>query len=309
MIRKIAPVLVLVFASTLCFGWGQAAHTYIDNQLHHKSGGNVLDEMYGGMAPDIFNFVFQLPLPVQQQLYVGTHQDGALLVWYAATNPRERALAFGFLSHNDGFGADFTAHHHGITFGQQDGYIIAKARILAALAQQNPQVQALGLEGQALEDICHQLVENAVDILVTDLDADIGARLMTAATNRSRTTPDLLVRAYGPSFAGVVGGPDQAAAIIRAAEDGFRKETVLYGSALTQDKNTALQLIAAQMAQMAPDFMKMYGIIVPQGVDLQPVVAQLMGAAMTLCQDDYAAELNATVGQVRDNLAARGIAL
>ncbi|MCL4477241.1 MAG: hypothetical protein M1508_13645 [Nitrospirae bacterium] len=62
-------------------------------------------------------------------LYIATHYD-FLKVWDASRNEVERSLAYGFVSHNDMWGADFTAHHSGRTYGQTEGYVIAKAEIL-----------------------------------------------------------------------------------------------------------------------------------------------------------------------------------
>ncbi len=63
--------------------------------------------MYGGVAPDLFNYLFA---PYQPYLDGQTHDD-FLKVWEAAgprQNSVKRALAYGFVSHNDLWGADVT---------------------------------------------------------------------------------------------------------------------------------------------------------------------------------------------------------
>lgn len=46
-----------------------------------------------------------------------THYD-IMKVWEAAQSKPGKALAFGFVSHNEVWGVDSTAHRSGITFGQ-----------------------------------------------------------------------------------------------------------------------------------------------------------------------------------------------
>ena len=125
-----ALVLILGLGASQAWAWGSATHTYIDDRLNRQGPGQKnLGEMYGGVAPDLFNYLFA---PYQPYLYGQTHDD-FLKVWEAA-GPRQssvkRALAYGFVSHNDLWGADVTAHHNGITFGQGQGYVIAKAQAM-----------------------------------------------------------------------------------------------------------------------------------------------------------------------------------
>ena len=125
-----ALVLILGLGASQAWAWGSATHTYIDDRLNRQGRGEKnLGEMYGGIAPDLFNYLFA---PYQPYLYGQTHDD-FLKVWEAAGPGRssvKRALAYGFVSHNDLWGADVTAHHNGLTFGQGQGYVIAKAQAM-----------------------------------------------------------------------------------------------------------------------------------------------------------------------------------
>jgi len=61
----------------------------------------------------------------------------------AADEKLKKALAFGYFSHNGVWGADFTAHHSGITYGQGQGYVIAKATELTL--QVGPLLESQGI--------------------------------------------------------------------------------------------------------------------------------------------------------------------
>ncbi len=138
----------------------------------------------------------------------------------------KRAFAYGFVSHNDLWGADVTAHHNGLTFGQGQGYVIAKAQALqlslsAALAS-----LGIVLPDAVALDLSHNFVEYGVDVLVKRLDGRVGAANMAAdAVERNPTFPALLVQAYGDDAAAAVGSTrKEAAQLILAAEQSFRED-------------------------------------------------------------------------------------
>ena len=124
--------LGLTLSSSEAFSWGFATHAYIDDHLGKKGIRNNLNEIYGGVMPDLFNTLFDYPeyldfLPVQTHLK-------SMKVWKASRGEVEKSLAFGFVSHNDRWGADFTAHHACQTCGQPFGYAYAKANVLLSEA-------------------------------------------------------------------------------------------------------------------------------------------------------------------------------
>ncbi len=292
--KRICAVSGLVFFFSLCvssaaFGWGSATHACIDGRLGMRNGQKSLDKIYAGMAPDLFNYSFDLPF--LGNLYAGTHYD-FMNVRKAARSGAGNALAYGFVSHNDVWGADFTAHHAGRTFGQDEGYVIAKARALAVLA---PLPVELGIPEDAALELYHNFVETAVDVLVKRICPDVGQTMTSSALFRSDAFPALLARAYAADFAPWFGGPGEAAAAIAGTEGMFRQQMAVYGQVLDQDETTAVNLLSGQMASLAVAFLGAYGVTLPPGVDAAALAEAYIYAAMGLCQDDYQAEVEATI--------------
>lgn len=297
-------VATLSFASA-AFPWGSATHAYIDGQLGKRAIFD-LQERYGGMGPDLFNFMFTNPV-VGSYLYGQTHVE-FMKVWDAAHRPAEKALAFGFVSHNDVWGADMTAHHDGLTFGQGEGYVIAKAAILTDMLKTIPEFAALGLPDPVVMEIAHNFVEYGTDILLKRADPLIGQKVIVAAVFRSPDFPRLLIKAYGEGLAATAGiSARQAAQLIAATEMDFRRMIISYGQALTTDEATSRQLLAEQLAAFATAFLQAYGIVLPEGADLVPLAELGISQAMLLCAPDFAGELAATVDEVRQELKAHDI--
>jgi len=297
--------MMMLGVSANAFSWGYATHAHIDDQLLRDSGQLNRNEIYGGMTPDIFNYLFDLPY--QQDLYGLTHYQFTK-VWKAADNISDKAVAFGFVSHNDVWGADVTAHHAGITFGQDEGYVIAKARLVKAFMEANvPEYQSLNVPDEAAIMIFHELVEEAVDLKITEQDPGIGFTLAHAALARKPNTTELLVAAFGQDIAGLSGmGDTETELFITQAEAAFRNRMVFYGWALAQERDTAIQLLAVQTGGLAESFLALYGITLPPGTDITPLIAYAIGVSVDLC-DDYKVEIDATRYKVKRELRARGI--
>ena len=298
-------VMLLLGVTTNAFSWGYATHAYIDDQILRDSGQLNRNEIYGGLMPDTFNYLFGLPY--QQDLYGLTHYQFAK-AWKAADTIRDKAVAIGFVSHNDLWGVDVTAHHAGITFGQDEGYVIAKAKMVKAFMEANvPEYQALGVPDDAALMIFHELVEEAVDLRITEQDPEIGYTLALAALSRRPNAPALLVKAFGADIAGLSGMSSvDTELFIKQSEVAFRNRMIFYGLALAQDRATAIQMLAEQTGGLAETFLAMYGITLPPGTDLTPLIAYAIGVSIDLC-DDYAAEMDATRHKVSRELRARGI--
>src|SRR5512143_1119519 len=96
------------FFAQAAFSWGWAVHTYIDDQFSTKWGLRNGNQVYGGLAPDLFTFRFDAPA-YRAYLFDQTHNN-FMKVWDAAQSKPEKALAFGFVSHNEVWGVDSTAH-------------------------------------------------------------------------------------------------------------------------------------------------------------------------------------------------------
>ena len=295
--------LGLTLSSSEAFSWGFGTHAYIDDHLGKKQIHKNLNEIYGGVMPDLFNTLFDTPeylefLPVQ------THFK-SMKVWKASRSEVEKSLAFGFVSHNGCWGADFTAHDTCRTCGQPVGYAYAKA---AVLLSEGPLSQ-YGIPDEIAIAIFHEIVENAVDILVKRTDPLIGDRLSSAAQQRSPRFPQLLVRAYAKGFASFAQITElEAAQFIQAAESEFRDAIDSYGQILLLDEADAISAISQQTASLAQEFLALYGIdlsIPPE--DVVDMVNAYMLAAIGLCQDDYLEEIEATIPYVRHKLRIHGV--
>ena len=307
-----ALVLILGLGASQAWAWGSATHTYIDDRLNRQGlGQKNLGEMYGGVAPDLFNYLFA---PYQPYLYGQTHDD-FLKVWEAAGPGRssvKRALAYGFVSHNDLWGADVTAHHNGLTFGQGQGYVIAKAQAMKPILIATLASLGIALDDTVALDLSHNFVEYGVDVLVKNLDGQVGAKMADAALKRNPTFPALLVQAYGDDVAAHLGiSSEDAAQLILTAEQSFRKTKIYEGQALMQDDAAAIALLAEELADFAQAYLAGFGVTLPPGVGREQIVGlaeNFIGLAMAMCQEDFAHELTATIAFVNEQLDTHGIA-
>jgi hypothetical protein len=301
-------LLALVFFYSEAFPWGSATHAYIDDYLNKQTGTKNLNEIYGGMAPDIFNYMFDNPEYIDY-LYDQTHNE-FMKVWEKVKFGMEKALAYGFVSHNDVWGADYTAHHASRTLLIDEGYVITKAKVLEQVLYST--FDGLGLGGDEYYDLrlelCHNLVEAGVDILMKRKDPLIGQKIISSALLRSPEFPLLLVKAYAKDFSEYAGITYlDAVKIITSSEREFRKTIFFYGYALTQDEEKAIPLISGQMADLAESFLGAYGITLPEGTDLTPLITFAIQQSIEICADDFSDEIEATINYVEQQMNANGI--
>jgi hypothetical protein len=298
-------LLMLVSFSTEAFSWSAATHAYIEDQLGRKRGLYNVSEIYGGMVPDVFNYLFDHPTYLGY-LYNETHNE-FLKVWNVSRWGLERPLAYGFVGHNDAWGADFTAHHLCQTCGTGEGYAISKAKELLTIAPLPPE---LGIPDEVAIEIFHEIVENAVDILVSKkTDPLIGNKIVSSAILRSPQLPLLLVKAYAKDFSSYAGiSYPEAARFITSTEKELRKNLILYGQVLMQDEATAIQLISEQTADIAASFLALYGIQLP--ISKEEIIQMVTGYttyAISICEKDYQHEIAATIHFVDRQLRSHGI--
>jgi len=305
----VAAVVLLSSISTPLYAWGPATHAYIAHEIGRQQGSSNLNEIYGALLPDAFNMMFGDPY--QGHLWTLTHYELMQLV-EAAELENDKALAFGFASHNEAWGADHTAHINSITHPGQ-GYVIRKQDELAAILE--PQVRLFLLfngvpnANEVIDDVlptvAHAAVETAIDLLILqNEDPDIGQRLVLAARTRGWSAPILLCKAYAADFAAAAGTTEAVAApLIIAAENEFRYQIELYGTALSQEDP------ASALAEQGVDLATLLvaaelGIVVDVPVDL---MTEMLDSATELVKDDYAAELAATIAHVRQELDSHGV--
>jgi hypothetical protein len=312
MMRKVLVViwmtgLALILTATAAFAWNAATHAYIEEHFYKKQGqveiADLYNRIYGANAVDIFTDNFTSPYLEFSAFLHDTSRENFLQVWQLAASRDEKAFAYGFVGHNNTWGMDSTAHVSGITYGRGQGYIIAKARVLAAMIRPALESQ-LGqtLPDNVMVDVCHYLVESGVDFLVRAKDPAIGNKLIAAALYRSNAVPALLIDAYKDDFSALAGSPDNAAQIIATAEGNFRFSMMGYGWALTQDN--ALDLVADGLASIG---VKYLGLPPGSEAALVPVAKQGIAVAMMLCAPDFEKELKATTGWVNGKLSAAGV--
>lgn len=296
---------------TAALSWNQATHAYIAQELGARTGLDNLSEMWGSVAPDMFNYVFDPELCVgwlsdQTQ---GSAPDSAMKIWSAAGTGKEEALAFGFVSHNDSWGADFVAHHSGLRPGyENEGYIIAKANQLLN-APANPAdprrtfgdvFAGFGMSPDMALLVAHVITEYAVDIrLGSEVDPLLGRKLATAARNGTKKFQPLLVNAFAADYAAYCYGGDDATAagVLTATEKGHRKDMIYLGQAISQSEPVAVQLLAEQLVAVLPDL----GFSVPVEIARAAIVS-----SMAIC-DDYKAEIVATIEFVGKSLKEHGV--
>ena len=306
----LALVFLAVFFCSEAFPWGFGTHTYIDDHLGKTKRNRNMNEIYGGVAPDTFNYLFTVP-QYQQYLAYQTHAGSFSDVWDVPKAGLGKALAFGFVSHNEVWGADSTAHQHGLTYGQDEGYVIAKAAELAAILEVFPPYAGLGLPHEVTLAVSHELVEDGIDLLVKGLDPSIGQKLRSAAFFRTSNFPVYLVKAYAEDFSDTFDiSRHEAAKFIIDAERQFRKRMMKYGDALMQDDLVAIHLIAEMTADVAVSFLAANGLSLPDGVEVEDVVPLIefaIGQSMALCAGDFAGEIVATIDFVNQNLEDNGI--
>ena len=297
--------LMLFFLTTEAFAWSAATHAYIEDHLGKKRGLDNSSEIYGGIIPDVFNYLFNYPAYLDY-LYGQTHDD-FMKFWSISRWGLEKSFAYGFVDHNDVWGADFTAHHLCQTCGTGEGYAISKAKELLTIA---PLPQELGIPDEVAIEIFHEIVENSVDILVAEkIDPLIGKKIATSAILRSPQFPLLLVKAYAKDLALYAGiSYPEAVQLITTAEKEFRKAMILYGQVLTQDETTAIQLISEQTADIAASFLALYGIQLP--IPKEEITQMVIGyttLAISICENDYQQEIEATIHFVDHQLKGHGI--
>ena len=200
--------------------------------------------------------------------------------------------------------------------GEDDGYVIMKARQLLGTPMNpaNPLLTfgaafaTLGMSPDEALLVAHVSTEYAVDIrLGHDADPLLGRKLATAARNDTRRFRPLLIKAYAADYAAsCFGGDDMAAAsALTAAEQGHRKDMIYLGQAISQPEPVAAQLLAEQLAAMLPEFLG-GPLPVPEAAAVAILQAGIT-AAMSLCGDDYRAEIDATIGFVEQSLKDHGI--
>jgi hypothetical protein len=315
--RALALCAACVFAGTpaAALAWAAGTHAYIAKHSDKKSdlvdANELCNRIYGANATDLFNTKFT---GRGQELGKIMHDRSRLVPlapWRFATGDRALAFAYGMASHNDTWGTDSIAHYAGVTFGREEGYVVAKAGLLAeelgALLQ-----GTLDLPPEALLTVSHVLVEYGIDILVAQADPTISQHLMaaTACWAPEGEPPAqllLLLESLVPELAKDVGEATATAEILEALP-AFLSDLGGTGWVLGLPPPAAVDTMAAITAGRAESFLGLppgyLDAIRPQ---LQQVAAYGISRGMALCAPDVMAELEATIGRVNGKMSSEGI--
>jgi len=292
------------------FSWGSATHAYMARVIGRWNLFVNSQEMYGLMAPDLFNYNFDLYGDMALRAF--THgmpgNEYFMAVWEKSRRiDGQKSLALGYVAHNDVWGADFTAHHRALTItapgdfpgNLEPGYVIIKAHLLNSDPTMDNYFKSLGLSNDNLEqlelrvEMCHQLVETAGDLIIRRHDPKIGEKIIVAAVLRNRSFPELLIRAFGN---------EEYNRVIRQSEYQFRRLMIQYGAILSRPEPEAFQALAEEMAELGVAFLKKF-----TGLEISPeqaleITRYGIKKALQLCAPDYMPEVRKTIEQVKTEL-------
>lgn len=232
-------------------------------------------------------------------------------VWEKSHGVFSKAVAFGFVSHNGQFGADLTAHHFGLTLPTgNNGYVIEKTASLKNIILPLMLGSEIYLPDAVVDELCHDLVEFGLDIMITQQNRGLAAKISTAAMLRTPEFPLILVKSYAKCLVqqDFPEARDYPAAVklISKAENEFRKSMIAYGQALMQDEETAIDLVAHQLVDLAKSFLGSMSIGINEELFLELAKFGLV-QSMAICSADFNQELQATIDYVAGQLAAYGI--
>jgi hypothetical protein len=279
--------------------WGSATHAYIAKEL----GAGITEPLmlYGAAAPDFF---YDLGSPFHSYLFNQTHHNFTKLKAKARKMDMD-IFAFGFISHNEKWGADYTAHKRGRT--TKEGYVISKSSLLAPKLLFHLQ--------EALDDagvpnsfflawtlsgtLAHQLVETAIDLQIKLHECPtIGLEFLSSVQSAPDNLSALFAETYSYGLSKRVKvTKEDSAQMITEAEHEFRQLMVRYGEILSQEDSIAFEEISAEGVVLVNGFLKnMTG----KDVFMQPEVMQeFLDLALQEVEADYTQEISATISYLK----------
>jgi hypothetical protein len=299
-----AVSLIMALCAASAMGWGSATHAYIDEHLNKKGPLLKLNQVYGGMAGDVFNFMTDKEHPEYQPWLAATaHCEGFNKMWQTAFLPAAKSQAYGFISHNQDWGADFYAHNYSCpeNYPPTQGYIEEKAKVLFYAMYDD--LEGLGLNNELGKELLRDVIEYAVDILILRQDPAIGQKVTFAALLRSPEFPLILNAAYAQDFSRAFHVSHfKATKIIAASESQFRQTMAGYGQILALGKDgdeiAVINAVSEQLVQLGE---QLFGITIPQ-----IVIQNVIGSAIQICQDDYLGAVGNAIDEVRAKMGSHG---
>lgn len=303
-------LLAVTLLVTSSPAWERGTHAFIAHHLKKANGPYDIEEMYGAMAPDAFNYLFTAPgILYRDYLYDQTHHY-FLKVQYAVKYGYEKASSYGFISHNDTWGADSTAHHASLTLDPNEGYVITKAKMLDVYLKSvsSDYFNLLKDYPEVALEICHNIIEAAGDIVLVKFDRSLGAKIIQIAARPKTNMQNLMVRAYAQGlsdFSQTTAAPlsyAEAEQFIRATENAFRTSCIAYGYLLQQDESIILENVIAEFKSLATVYLTAFGLPVPDDATLTALLQGSFQAAIELIKDDYLPEIMATINMLKKSM-------
>lgn len=288
--------LWLLLAPAEGFPWGAATHAYFARELGQ---GRLNDqEIYGALAPDLFNL--DIDSPDYVFFVTQTHRHLAKLKREARSQGLD-GFAFGFVSHNERWGADRKAHRN--RRNGQPNYVLSKSRLLGGELRSSVQtlLEEAGVPlaflwaDRVSNELSHTLVEMAIDLMIKqNEEPGIGLELLRSAQDRPVSIQGLLVASYGKPLARYMAiSEEDAGEIITEAETEFQQLMIQYGESLVQEESEACRRLADQGAGLMRGLLESAtGKEVPVTVEF---IADSLTQAMHLVEKDYAMEIASTL--------------
>lgn len=315
--QKKLPCIMFVFALLQTTGlassvaWSPVTHAYIADEIGKPFGVENLNEIYGSMAPDLFNLDFslekdpELSACITEQTH-STKPENAVELWTVSEGGLSRAAAFGYISHNNAFGADYAAHISGKTNASGMGWVIEKARDLIEIMEDQGAWDALGIDIDEPGDfgvaelICHVMVEFAGDTIIKRNNPDIGTKVAMSAMVRTPKFPDRLAE--------IITCVDED--YLREAEKQFRNQTMAYGVSFLLDEDLILNTISSQLASLAAQFFETYAgtaLTEEQAAYVPTLATEGLARALSLIEEDFMIEINAVVADLEYTMEEYGV--
>lgn len=310
-----ALLLALLVFSSMAFAWAPGTHAYIASQLKTPSTPEQMyNQMYGAMAADVDEYFTADPSYLDTYFHATHYQPKD--VWRAAQSMpiNDRALAFGFVSHNEAWGADHHAHIGSFLYGPDTGYVIAKSQVLCNTLR--AQLTAYGMTDYLpiITDMnCHFILEYGIDLLMAQKDPELGMKIYMAAANRDPNFALLMVNAFPTAVSPYASmGQEFAFAEAMTVQDGgnagWNQVLQLYASKLMKPENERIPEVAQFLTQLAMGL----GVLPPtedqqQLAAMQQLIQLALVDSMQICAPDLNIELNATVKHVGTTMKAHKI--
>lgn len=323
MLMFLLTVVTMSLLTAFAYSWGSATHVYIAKKLGNEIGYANLQEMYGSTLPDMVNLKNIPQKEPYESLYAKFHfiEEGSQeAIKKVAKRCFPKAFVYGFASHNDEWGADYTAHHNAVSIPGPDlGYVRGKIpgliRDLNLVEELSdilidagvPLESAMCLAKALAPMLAEMGIETGVDILIKrNEDPGIGLKILLSASFRDGRIPYLLAKAYAKDYA----DREEVAKIIISSEREFRDMMKLYGKAFLLDEEDLINAIVTQWSPLVSKLAEELYIGIEMSEEiLQELIIlgiEVINEGILICEDDYSKEVSATIKAVRVKLKKNG---